>query len=153
MGPYGSIWALMGPRCAHVGPFRLKGFCIHHLQVFVKRRGSHCDWQPVGTLCGCLVFFLTLEVIIHPKWQKSETNFKRYLDFCIWFGIWSHADRSDLIRFVYFPVETRMIRIRYGIDFDADSRLKEKIGFVNTHLFFKAFHINNIYNQYDLKCC
>ena len=84
MGPYGSIWALMGPRCAHVGPFRLKGFCIHHLQVFVKRRGSHCDWQPVGTLCGCLVFFLTLEAIIHPKWQKSETNFKNYPDFCDW---------------------------------------------------------------------
>ena len=28
-----------------------------------------------------------------------------------------------------FPVETHMIRIRYGIDFDADSRLKEKIVF------------------------
>ena len=84
MGPYGSIWALMGPRCAHVGPLRLKGFCINHLQVFVKHRGSHCDWQPVGTLCGCLVFFLTLEAIIHPKWQKSETNFKNYPDFCDW---------------------------------------------------------------------
>ena len=82
MGPYGSIWALMGPRCAHVGPFRPKGFCINHLQVFVKRRGSH--WQPVGTLCRCLVFFLTLEAIIHPKWQKSETNFKNYPDFCDW---------------------------------------------------------------------
>ena len=29
------------------------------------------------------------------------------------------------------PVETRMIRIRYGIDFDADSRLKEKQMFLN----------------------
>ena len=80
MGPYGSIWALMGPRCAHVGPFGPKGFCFNHLRVFVKRRGGY--WQPVRTLCGYLVFFLTLEVIIHPKWQKSETNFKNCPDFC-----------------------------------------------------------------------
>ena len=81
MGPYGSIWALMGPRCAHVGPFGPKGFCFNHLRLFVKRRGSY--WQPVRTLCGYLVFFLTLEVIIHPKWQKSETNFKNCQDFVI----------------------------------------------------------------------
>ena len=84
LGGLGTLPAtrLMGPRCVHLGPFRPKGFCINHLQVFVKRRGSH--WQPAGTLCRCLVFFLTLEAIIHPKWQKSETNFKNYPDFCDW---------------------------------------------------------------------